>query len=300
MKKMENKGKNHIITSQIEHNSTYQTCRTLEKNGFKVTYIGVDQEGLVNLEELDKALQNNNVGIVSLLLVNNETGTVQDFAQIREIINKHKVPLHYDAVQAAGKMTINVNSLQASLLSLSAHKIYGPKGAGALYVKSGINIDSPAGTKNVPAIVGMGAACSQAQKELCDYIQHCRKIRDYLESKIAANFPFTNLNGNYKQRVCNTTNISFSGFSAKNLSEELDRCGIAVSTGAACSEEKDEASRILTAMQLPASKLFGALRFSVGKQTTKEDIDYTIEKLYEIFNKKEKAVGNSKILNLEE
>jgi cysteine desulfurase len=183
-------------------------------------------------------------------------------------------------------MPVDVKELNASMLSLSAHKIYGPKGAGALYVRAGINITSPSGTKNVPAIVGMGTACGIAHNELPDYMRHCKKVRDYLEEKITAEFSFADINGSVEHRICNTTNISFSGFSAKKLSEELDRRGVAVSTGAACSEEKDEPSRILEAMQLAPSKIFGALRFSVGKHTTIKDIDYTVEKLHEIFNKK--------------
>lgn len=290
--------KKRIISSKIEHSSIYETCKRLKKDGFEITYIDVDRDGLIDVKALDQALDND-VALVSLLLVNNETGTIQDFESIREIVTKYDVPLHYDAVQAAGKMLLDVDRLGASLLSLSSHKIYGPKGAGALYLRSGIKFEPFAGTHDVPAIVGMGAACELAREKLDVYAAHCREVRDYLEQGIIEAFPEATVNGSREQRICNTTNISFPGFSAKNLAEELDRRGIAVSTGAACSVKKDETSRILEAMGIPKLELFGALRFAVGQYTGKVDIDYVIEQIINILKEKNRAMGGSKIIKLD-
>ena len=292
------KGKKRIISSKVEHSSTYDTCKRLKKDGFEVTYLDVDRDGLVDAEALDQALDND-VALVSLLLVNNETGTIQNFESIRKVMQKYDVPLHYDAVQAAGKMPLDVDSLGASLLSLSAHKIYGPKGAGALYVRSGIELESPSGTYDLPGIVGLGAACEIARGKLDAYAEHCTEMRDYLERGIMKACLMATVNGCRKQRICNTTNISFPGFSGKNLSEEFDRCGIAVSTGAACNERTNDTSRILEAMNVPKAALYGALRFSVGKYSNKADIDYFIKELVKILQEKNKALGGSKIIKLD-
>ncbi|MBU8902570.1 MAG: cysteine desulfurase [Victivallales bacterium] len=292
------KGKTRIISSKVEHSSTYDTCKRLKKDGFEVTYLDVNRDGLIDAEALEQALDND-VALVSLLLVNNETGTIQDFESIRKVMQKYDVPLHYDAVQAAGKMPLDVDSLGASLLSLSAHKIYGPKGAGALYVRSGIELEAPSGTYDLPGIVGLGAACEIARGKLDVYAAHCTEMRDYLERGIMKACLMATINGCRKQRICNTTNISFSGFSAKNLSEEFDRRGIAVSTGAACNERTNDTSRILEAMNVPKAALYGALRFSVGKYSNKADIDYFIKELIKILQEKNKAMGGSKIIKLD-
>jgi cysteine desulfurase len=288
--------KKRIISSKIEHSSTYETCRSLQKNGFELTYLDVNRDGLIDVKALDQAL-GDDVALISLLLVNNETGTIQDFESIREIVKKYDVPLHYDAVQAAGKMQLDVDCLGASLLSLSAHKIYGPKGAGALYLRPGIKLEPTSGTHNVPGIVGLGASCVIAHNKLDVYAEHCRKMRDYLENGIVEAYPAAIVNGSREHRICNTANISFPGFSGRNLSEEFNRRGIAVSTGAACTA-KDEVSRVLEAMKVSKLELFGALRFSVGKDSCKNDIDYVIEQLMEILKEKTEALGGSEIINL--
>jgi cysteine desulfurase len=289
--------KKRIISSKIEHKSTYETCLNLKKDGFELIYLDVNHDGLIDVEALDQVLDDD-VALISLLLVNNETGTIQDFERIREVVRKYDVPLHYDAVQAAGKMPLDIDRLGASLLSLSAHKIYGPKGAGALYVCPGIKIEPALGTYNVPGIVGLGAACRIVQDKLDIYAEHCRDIRDYLENKIIEAYPAAIVNGSSEHRICNTANISFSGFSAKNLSEELSQRGIAVSTGAACTVKTDEVFRVLEVMKVSKLALFGALRFSVGKDSCKNDIDYVIKQLMEILKEKNRAMGGSKIINL--
>jgi cysteine desulfurase len=291
-------GKKRIISSKIEHSSTYETCQSLKKSGFEITYLDINREGLIDVEALDQALDND-VALVSLLLVNNETGTIQDYESIRKIVEKYDVPLHYDAVQAAGKMPLDVDSTGASLLSLSGHKIYGPKGAGALYVRSGIKLETVSGTLDVPSIVGLGVACRIARENLDDYAEHCTKMRDYLERGIMKSCLMATINGSRERRICNTTNISFPGFSGKNLSEEFDQRGIAVSTGAACNESKSDISRVLGAMNVPKAALYGALRFSVGKYSNKDDIDYLIEQLVKILKEKNRAMGGSKIIKLD-
>jgi len=293
-----NSQRKRIISSKIEHSSTYETCKRLKKYGFEITYLDVDRDGLIDVKALDQALDDD-VALVSLLLANNETGTIQDFESIRKVIEKYDAPLHYDAVQAAGKMQLDVDRLGASLLSLSSHKIYGPKGAGVLYVRSGIKLEPNPETHNVPAIVGMGAACAIAQDKLDVYAGHCAKMRNYLERGIIKNCLMSTVNGSRERRICNTTNISFPGFSARSLSEKLDHLGVAVSTGAACTAGKDETSRILGAMQVPKTELFGALRFSVGKYTGKDDIDYAIEQITNILKEKNRAMGSSKIIKLD-
>jgi len=292
------KGKKRIISSKVEHSSTFETCERLKKDGFEITYLDVNRKGLIDIEALNQALDND-VALVSLLLVNNETGTIQDFESIRKIIENYDVPLHYDAVQAAGKMPLDVDCLGASLLSLSAHKIYGPKGVGALYARSGTEFEPTSGTYNVPAIVGFGSACAIAAENMKAYIEHCAEMRNYLERGIMKACLMATINGCREHRICNTTNISFPGFSAKNLSEEFDQRGIAVSTGAACNEANNDTSRVLGAMNVPKAALYGALRLSVGKHTDKADIDYVIEQIIKILKEKNKAMGGSKIIKLD-
>ncbi len=304
------KKKTRVISTQVEHGSVYETCKNLEKDGFGVTYLDVNRDGLIDVEALDQALDND-AALVSLLLVNNETGVIQDFKSIRKVVEKHAVPLHYDAVQALGKMPLDIEQLGASLLSLSAHKIYGPKGAGALYVRSGLTLEPllfgegltkvlRPGTYNVPGIVGFGAACGIARGKLPAYMEHCGKMRDCLEHGIIAAYPAARVNGSREQRICNTTNISFPGFYANKLLKKLDRRGIAVSTAAACSTGKDEASRVLKAMKVPPLELFGALRFSVGEYSCEADLDYVMEQLVEILREQSETPGDSEIINLQE
>ena len=291
-------GKKRIISSKIEHSSTYEACESLKKTGFEVIYLDVDCNGLIDLAALEQALDND-TALVSLLLVNNETGNIQDFEGIAEIIKKYDVALHYDAVQAAGKMPLDVDCLEASLLSLSAHKIYGPKGVGALYARPGIEVERPRGTLDVPGIVGFGAACAAACKHLEVYAKHCEEMRDHLERRILENCPMSRINGSCEHRICNTVNISFTGVSAQNLMEKLDLAGVAVSTGAACSTGQGEASRVLEAMQVPKPDVFGSLRFSVGQYTDKDGIDYAVEQIIKILKDKNRALGGSRIINLD-
>jgi cysteine desulfurase len=299
------KGKKQLITSPVEHSASYETCQHLAETGFDVVFLKVDSRGMIDLDELASAITDE-TALVSLILANNETGTIQDYAAIKKIVTKKNIPLHYDAVQALGKMPLDMDKMGVDLLSVSAHKIYGPKGIGALFVRRGTGIDPilygggpklRPGTHNIPAIAGFGQACQLASKNLNTYTGHCRGMRDYLEQKILALPTETKVNGNLENRITNTTNISFIGHYAATLSDMLDTRGIAVSTGAACST-KDSVSRVLNAMGLPALELFGALRFSVGNATTIEDIDYTIEQLAEVLKAAEKTDGGSEIVSL--
>jgi cysteine desulfurase len=301
-------GRKRIITTRVEHSSSYETCLALEKEGFKIKYLEVDREGLIDPEVLRGELSDD-VALVSLLLVNNETGTVQDYESIRKVMEHSKVTLHYDAVQAAGKMPLDVIELGASLLSISSHKIYGPKGAGALYVRSGTPLEPVTfgggqekglrpGTQNVSGVVGLGTACMILRDKLKMYMAHCKLLRDRLENGIIDTYPAAVVNGCRERRICNTTNVSFPGFFAKKLSEELDERGIAVSTGAACSAGKDEVSRVLEAMKVPPLELFGALRFSVGEFTDQDDIEYVIEQLSELIRKNGNVPSGSEIISL--
>ena len=298
-------GKNRIITSSVEHSASFEACQHLADAGHDVVFLKVDSRGMIDLTELADSISDK-TALVSLILANNETGTIQDHAAIQKITSAKNVPLHYDAVQALGKMPLDVDKMGIDLLSISAHKIYGPKGIGALYVRQGTGIDPiqfgggpklrPC-THNTPAIAGFGQACLYAGNNLKIYAEHCSAMRDYLEQKIMT-LPFeSKVNGNPDNRITNTTNISFIGHYSSTLSELLDSRGVAVSTGAACST-KDSVSRILTAMALPPLELYGALRFSVGLNTTTEDIDYAIKQLTGVLNQSQSTGGNSEIVSL--
>ena len=300
------KGKKRIITSAVEHSASFAPCQHLANNGCDVIFLNVDSRGMIDLEQLTMSL-NENTALVSIILANNETGTVQDFAEIKRIVKIANIYLHYDAVQALGKMPLDVDELGADLLSISAHKIYGTKGVGALYVRTGTDIEPiqfgggpklrPC-THDHPAIAGFGLACKLATDNLQLNMEHCREIRDYLEQKIMA-LPFeTKVNGNTAGRICNTTNISFPGHYAATLSDLLDSRGVAVSTGAACST-RDSVSRVLSAMSLPPLELYGALRFSVGINTTKKEIDFAVKMLAEVLEESASTGDKTEILAID-
>jgi cysteine desulfurase len=284
--------KNHIITSMIEHSSIFNTCKFLESNGFNVTYLPVTNKGLISPEDLKSAITDKTV-LISIMLANNETGVIQDIEEISKIAEKNRIYMHTDAIQAAGKIRLDVNLLGVDLLSISGHKIYGPKGLGALYIRRGISITPiihgggqekkiRSGTENVPSIVGLGKACEIADKDLEKNIYHLTKLRDALESEILNNIPKAKINGFSKHRVTNTTNISFPGEENESLLVRLDLNGIAVSTGSACGATSSEASRPLKAMGLSTKELYSSLRFSVGLGTTMEDIEHTVDVLKEL------------------
>ena len=284
--------KNHIITSMTEHSAVYNMCKKLEESWITVTYLPVDKDGRVSVNDVESAITEK-TALISIMLANNETGVVQDITEIAKIAEEHRIFLHTDAVQAAGKIKFTVESIGVDLLSISGHKIYGPKGIGALYVRRGIKL-SPiiigggqekklrAGTENVPGIVGLGKACELADINLDKNINYLEQIRNRLEQGILTNIPSAKVNGKNAERTPNTTNISFPGMEAETLLVKLDLNGIAVSSGSACGAASKEASRTLKAMNLPTKELYSSLRFSVGLYTTNEEIDQTIKVLTKI------------------
>ena len=285
----------HIITSKIEHDSVLETCKALEKDGFEVTYLNVDENGLVSLAELLHHIRKDTI-LISVMTVNNEVGTIQNIKAIAKTAHENGIVFHTDAVQAIGAVKLNVEDMEIDLMSMSAHKIYGPKGCGALYIKNGIKCDNlihggeherkrRAGTSNVPAIAGFGKAIEIATRDIIVNQQKIKTIRDYFVKQIQEKIAYTRVNGNQYQKVQGIVNIGFEMVDAESLLMMLDLEGIAVSIGSACTSGVAEKSHVLSAMRVPEEYLKGSLRFSFGKNISKEDIDYTIEKLVEIVGK---------------
>ncbi len=281
------KGKNHIITSSIEHPGILKTCKYLETEGYKVTYLKTNKEGFVSLDELKKSITSN-TALVSIMHANNEIGTIEPIEKIAKICEKNKIPFHIDAVQSFKKVPIDVKKINISALSLSAHKIHGPKGVGALYLKKGTPFrkipyaggpekKKRAGTENVAGIVGFAKAVELKIDTLA-----IKKLQDYLIKKILKEIPDTGLNGPKDKRLCNNANIYFRFIEGESLLMHLDLKGIAVSTGSACSSLDLEISHVLQAINLPHELAHGSIRFTLSKYTTKEEIDYTIKHLKKI------------------
>lgn len=288
----------HIITSQIEHPAVLESCRALERRGFEVTYLPVTAEGLVRLEDVASAIRPDTI-LITIMLANNEIGTIQPIREIGEYLRGRRAEgkpappfLHTDAVQALGKMPIDVHDLGVDLLTMSAHKIHGPKGIGALYVRRGVRLvrqmdgghherDKRSGTENVPAIVGFGAAADLARRHLDQWAAHMRELRDYLEREIMRRIPHVLFNGHRDARVPHISNVTFRFLEAESLVIRLDLRGIAVSTGAACSSGSLEPSHVLLALGRDRESVQGSIRFSLSKNTTREDIDYLLDVLPE-------------------
>lgn len=289
----------HIITVSTEHSAVLDTCNYLEKKGFEVTYLPVQKDGLVNLEELKNALRNDTI-LVSVMIANNETGVLQPIKEIAEMTHEAGAIFMTDATQAVGKIPINVDELGIDLLCFSGHKIYAPKGVGALYVRQRTNrIKIPAllhggghekgmrsGTLNVPGIVALGEACSIARKEMPKNAENIEALRDYLETELLK-IDGTTINGNVKNRLYNTSNILFSGADSEatimGLSNtENDLPLIAVSNGSACTSASIEPSHVLTAMGLDEAAAFSSIRFSLGKFNTKKEMDIVIASVKDI------------------
>lgn len=293
---LKNKGKgNHIITSKIEHHAILYTCEYLEKNGFDVTYLDVDKEGFVHPDELEKAIRDDTI-LISIMFVNNEIGTVQPIKELAKVAKKHNILFHTDAVQALGNLDIDVKDMGIDLLSMSAHKIYGPKGTGGLYVRRGIRISSfihggaqemgkRAGTENLAGIVGFGKAAELAKENLHEHSKHCSEIRDYLIEEIEKKIPNVFLNGPIEHRHPGNVNMTFEFIEGESILLLLDSFGISVSTGSACSSKSLEPSHVLSAIGVPHEQIHGTVRFSIGDFTTKEDIDYTVDCLENIVKK---------------
>ena len=291
-----NKG-NHIITTKIEHHAILHTCQYLEKHGVEVTYLDVDSEGFVSPADLEAAIKDTTI-LVSIMMVNNEVGTIQPIKELAAIAKAHDVLFHTDTVQAIGNIPIDVKELGVDFISMSAHKIYGPKGIGALYKRAGINIPSfvhggaqekkkRAGRENTAGIVGFGKAAELAKRDLYEHAAHSDKLRRLLWEKIEAEIPNITLNGpkDFTKRHPGNLNISFDFVEGESILLLLDANGISVSTGSACSSESLDTSHVLNALNVPPEKANGAVRFTVGDFTTEEDIDYVVEKLKEIVAK---------------
>ena len=276
------KGK-HIITSKIEHHAVLHTCEYLEKNGCEITYVNVDENGIVKLDELEKAIRPDTI-LISIMYANNEIGTIQPIKEIGEIARKHNVLFHTDAVQAYGQLPINVDECSIDMLSASGHKLNGPKGIGFLYIRKGIKIRSfihggqqergrRAGTENVPGIVGMGEALSLAAAELPEYTAHVTALRDRLIHGVLSAVPDARLNGHPVLRLPGNANFSFPGVEGESLLMRLDLAGIACSSGSACTSGSLEPSHVLSAMGLSPDMARSSVRFSLGRDNTAEEID---------------------------
>lgn len=282
------KGK-HIITSNIEHHAIIHTCKFLQKEGFDITYVPVDNEGIINLEELKKAIRPDTI-LISVMLANNEIGTIQPIKEISKIAKEHRIYLHTDAVQAVGSIPVDVEDLGVDLLSLSGHKIYGPKGIGILYIKSGTKI-SPfihgggqergkrAGTENVANIVGIGKAIELATKDIPEYSAHLQQLRDMTIEGILKQIPHTRLNGHSEKRLPGNVNISFEYIEGESILLMLDSKGISASSGSACTSGSLDPSHVLLAIGLPHEIAHGSLRLTFGEENTKEDVKYLLETL---------------------
>lgn len=279
---------NHIITSKIEHHAILETCETLEKQGFEVSYINVDEDGIIKLEELQNAIKPSTI-LISVMAANNEIGTIQPIEQIAQIAHSHNVTFHTDAVQAIGNMPLDVSKIGIDMLSLSGHKIGAPKGIGALYIKDGIELekiingghqekDKRAGTENVAGIVGLGKACEIANKNMETHIRNLTKLRDYYIKRLQKEMPDKiRINGTMEKRLPGNANISFEGINASELIFKLDEKGICVSSGSACSSGDVAPSHVLKAINVPEKYLNSAIRTTFGDNNTFEEIDYLIK-----------------------
>ena len=280
---------NHIITSSVEHHAVLHTCQYLEQRGFEVTYLPVDRYGRVDVEQLKSAIRDTTV-LISIMHVNNENGTIQPLEKICEIGIEHEIPVHTDAVQSVGKLDLNVQDIGVNLLSLSAHKIYAPKGIGVLYIRRGTRLanlvhggsherNRRAGSENVPAIVGLGVAAELANKDREEYALHLDKMTQRLRKGLDTNIDKIHYNGHPDHCAPGTLNVSFESVEGESLILRLDMEGICVSTGSACTSGSMEPSHVLAALGLPPRLAQGTVRFSLGRNTTEEEIDTVIEKL---------------------
>jgi len=282
----------HIITSQVEHPAVLNTCQFLEKQGFSVTYLNVDQYGQVDPDAVKQAIRKETI-LISIIHANNEVGTLNPIAEIGQIAREAGVYFHTDAVQRFGKMSLDMQSLPVDLLSVSGHKIYGPKGIGALYVRRGVNSrpllfggsqerKRRPGTENVPAIVGFGEAARLMQQEMEQLREKVCALRDAFQELLLARFPSIKINGHPQQRLYNVLNVSFPAIDNETLLLRLDMAGIAVSTGSACSSGSIEPSHVLRAMGVPTRQAKSSIRFSFGKDNTQEEVEYVLTVLSSI------------------
>lgn len=286
---------NHIITSKIEHHAVLHTCEYLGKNGFEVTYLDVDENGVVDIEQLKNSITDKTI-LISIMFANNEIGTIQPIAEIGKIASENKIYFHTDAVQAMGNINIDVEELNIDLLSMSAHKIYGPKGVGALYIKQGVKIhpymhggaqerNRRAGTENIPGIIGFGKAIELAYETLDEHNERLTKLRDKLIKDIKDNISYVRLNGHPEKRLPGNVNFSFEFIEGESLLLSLDMLGISASSGSACTSGSLDPSHVLLAIGLPHEIAHGSLRLTLGDFNTEEDVDYVVENLVKIVDR---------------
>ena len=286
---------NHIITSKIEHPAVLETCKALEKEGFEVTYLSVDENGFISLDELRNSIKDTTI-LVTIMFANNEIGTIQNISEITKITKFKGVYFHTDAVQAVGNVNIDVEALGIDALSMSAHKFYGPKGIGAAYIKKTVQFNpiitgghqekgKRAGTENVPAIVGMGKAIELANQNVEEYNKKLMELRDYTIDRILKEIPYVKLNGDRYNRLAGSVNISFKGIEGESLLLMLDMKGIEASSGSACTSGSLDPSHVLLAIGLKHEIAHGSLRLSYGECNTLEDAKYIVDSLKEIVNR---------------
>lgn len=289
-----NKG-NHIITTSIEHPAIINSCKTLEKEGFEVTYLKVDSKGFISLEELEKSIKEETI-LISIMFANNEIGTIEPIEEIGSIAKKHGICFHTDATQAIGSTKIDVDKMNIGMLSLSGHKFYGPKGVGALYVRKGVLFNrindgghqennKRGGTENVPGIVGLSYALEKVTNELEKNTKKIKELRDYYISEVEKRIPDVILNGDRINRLPGNANFSFKYVEGESILLLLDRKGICVSTGSACSSASLEPSYVLLSIGLAHEVAHGSIRVSIGKHNTKKEVDYLLDSLEEVIKK---------------
>jgi cysteine desulfurase len=281
---------NHIITSQIEHPAVLEVCAYLEANGFEITRLPVDPYGMMDPDAVEAAITERTI-LISVMHANNEVGTIQPVAAIGEIAHRHNIAVHSDAAQSVGKIPVQVDKLGVDMLSLAGHKIYAPKGIGALYLRRGIQLEKfmhgaahesgrRAGTENVPFIVGLGKACALIIDKLNAYTSHMQHMRDMFESAITQEFAIAHINGHPVRRLPNTASIGFKGYKANVLLSEFNR--IAASAGAACHADSVDISSVLTAMKVPQDIAMGTIRFSTGRLTTAQEVKSALDEIRRI------------------
>ena len=286
---------NHIITTKIEHPAVLHTCQHLAREGFEITYLNVDNDGLISLQELEEAITNKTI-LISIMFANNEIGTIQPIKEIGQIAKKHNIYFHTDAVQAVGNVRIDVRDLNIDLLSMSAHKFYGPKGVGALYARTDVKFDKiqdgghqernkRAGTENVAGIVGIGKAIELVYKNFDEYNNKLLNLRDYYIKQVEEKIPYVKLNGHRTKRLPGNANISFKFIDGEALLLNLDTKGICASTGSACTSGSLDPSHVLLAIGLPHDVAQGSLRITFGEDNTKEDVDFLVDTLVNVVEK---------------
>lgn len=283
---------NHIITSKIEHPAILNSCKTLEKQGYRITYLNVDEEGNIDISELENSINEDTI-LISIMFANNEIGTIEPIEQISKIAKKHNIIFHTDAVQACGNIKIDVKDMGIDMLSLSGHKINAPKGVGALYIREGIEFDrfldgghqeknKRAGTENVAEIVGLGKACEIAKNNLEAHINKLKELRDFYINQVEEKIDNIKLNGPRDNRLPGNANISFKGVNGSELLLKLDEKGICASAGSACSTGSSSPSHVLTSIGVDSKMAEGTLRVSFGEENSKEDVEYLVENLEDI------------------